>query len=161
MPRLRAAGWDDAPPAINEQCTFTDGRVTFVGGRARRGRQKRADYILRFSADYPIAVVEAKASSKSAGNGQQQARDYAEILGLKFAFANNGADIVEFDFFTGSETLRADFPAPAELRRASARASACPTIPRRIAFSRQDFPTLASRFATIRRTPSIKRCKPF
>ncbi|ABS66036.1 EcoEI R domain protein [Xanthobacter versatilis] len=115
VPRLQAAGWDNAPHAINEQRTFTDGRVIFVGGRARRGRQKRADYILRFSADYPIAVVEAKASYKSAADGLQQAKDYAEILGLKFAIATNGAQIVEFDFFTGVETLRADFPAPAEL----------------------------------------------
>lgn len=53
---------DDAPHAINEQRAFTDGRVIFVGGRARGGRQKRADYIPRFIADYPIAVVEAKAN---------------------------------------------------------------------------------------------------
>lgn len=115
VPRLQAAGWDNAPHAINEQRTFTDGRVIFVGGRARRGRQKRADYILRFNADYPIAVVEAKASYKSAADGLQQAKDYAEILGLKFAIATNGAEIVEFDFFTGVETLRADVPTPAEL----------------------------------------------
>ena len=115
VPGLQAAGWDNAPHAINEQRTFTDGRVIFVGGRARRGRQKRADYILRYSADYPIAVVEAKASYKSAADGLPQAREYAEILGLKFAIATNGAEIVEFDFFTGAETLRTDFPAPAEL----------------------------------------------
>ncbi|MGJ4898649.1 EcoAI/FtnUII family type I restriction enzme subunit R [Bradyrhizobium oligotrophicum] len=115
VPRLQAAGWDSAPHAINEQRTFTDGRVIFVGGRARRGRQKRADYILRFNADYPIAVVEAKASYKSTADGLQQAKNYAEILGLKFAIATNGAEIVEFDFFTGIETLRADFPTPAEL----------------------------------------------
>jgi type I restriction enzyme, R subunit len=59
VPRLQTAGWEGAPHAINEQRTFTDGRVIFIGGKAKRGRQKRADYILRYRADYPIAVVEA------------------------------------------------------------------------------------------------------
>jgi type I restriction enzyme R subunit len=77
VPRLQTAGWDGAPHAINEQRTFTDGRVIFIGGKAKRGRQKRADYILRYSADYPIAVVEAKAAYKSAADGMQQAKDYA------------------------------------------------------------------------------------
>src|SRR5271167_3663060 len=82
VPRLQTAGWEGAPHAINEQRTFTDGRVIFIGGKAKRGRQKRADYILRYRADYPIAVVEAKAAYKSAADGLQQAKDYAEILGL-------------------------------------------------------------------------------
>ena len=58
---------------INEQRTFTDGRVVFVGGRAKRGKQKRADYILRYSADYPLAVVEAKSYYKLASDGVQRA----------------------------------------------------------------------------------------
>jgi type I restriction enzyme R subunit len=115
VPRLQTAGWEGAPHPINEQRTFTDGRVIFVGGKAKRGRQKRADYILRYSADYPIAIVEAKAAYKSAADGLQQAKDYAEILGLKFAYATNGAEILEFDFLTGLETLCHDFPTPAEL----------------------------------------------
>ncbi|MGG6549117.1 UNVERIFIED_CONTAM: restriction endonuclease subunit R, partial [Prevotella sp. 15_C9] len=84
-PKLQAAGWDDRPHAINEQRTFTDGRIVFVGGRARRGKQKRADYVLRYSPDFPIAVVEAKARYRHAADGLQQAKDYAEVLGLKFA----------------------------------------------------------------------------
>src|ERR1019366_1710240 len=98
VPKLQGAGWDDAPHAINEQRTFTDGRVLFVGGKPKRGKQKRADYILRYRPDYPIAIVEAKAAYKSAGDGLQQAKDYAEILGLKFAYATNGREIVEFDY---------------------------------------------------------------
>lgn len=60
VPKLQAAGWDDRPHAINEQKSFTDGRVVFVGGKARRGKQKRSDYLLRYNPDFPIAVVEAK-----------------------------------------------------------------------------------------------------
>jgi type I restriction enzyme R subunit len=115
VPLLQQAGWEKAPHAINEQRTFTDGRVLFVGGKAKRGKQKRADYILRHRPDYPIAVVEAKASYKAASNGLQQAKDYAEILSLKFAYATNGHDIIEFDFFTGHEVTRTTFPTPAEL----------------------------------------------
>ena len=90
VPRLQAAGWDTPPHVVNEQRTFTDGRILFVGGKARRGPQKRADYLLRYRADFPIAVVEAKANYRHAGDGLQQAKEYAEILGLKFAYATNG-----------------------------------------------------------------------
>jgi type I restriction enzyme, R subunit len=115
VPLLQKAGWEDAPHMINEQRTFTDGRVVFVAGRARRGKQKRADYILRFTPDYPLAVVEAKSYYKAATDGVQQAKEYAQILGLKFAFASNGREIIEIDLFTGRETERNDFPNPAEL----------------------------------------------
>lgn len=115
VPRLQAAGWDDAPCAIQEQRTFTDGRVMFVGGQPRRGQKKRADYILRYRPDYPIAVIEAKAGYRSAQDGVQQARDYAGVLGLRFAYASNGHEIIEIDMATGTEGVRADFPAPSEL----------------------------------------------
>lgn len=115
VPRLQAAGWDDAPCAIQEQRTFTDGRVMFVGGQPRRGQKKRADYILRYRPDYPIAVIEAKAGYRSAQDGVQQARDYAEVLGLRFAYASNGHEIIEIDMAAGTESVRADFPTPAEL----------------------------------------------
>lgn len=62
-------------------------------------KQKRADYLLRYRRDFPIAVVEAKAEYKSAGEGMQQAKEYAEILGLKFAYATNGKEILEFLFW--------------------------------------------------------------
>lgn len=115
VPKLQEAGWDDRPHAINEQRTFTDGRIVFVGGKARRGKQKRADYVLRYSPDFPIAVVEAKARYRHAADGLQQAKDYAEVLGLKFAYATNGAEIVEFDYTTGIERILDAFPGPGEL----------------------------------------------
>ena len=117
VPRLQAAGWDTAPHLINEQRTFTDGRIIFTGGKARRGRQKRADYLLRYRPDFPIAVVEAKAAYRQAGDGLQQAKEYAEILGLKFAYATNGAEIIEFDYTTGVERTVTGFPEPEELWR--------------------------------------------
>jgi len=117
VPMLRKTGWDDAPHAINEQRTFTDGPIVFTGGKARRGRQKRADYILRCRSHFPIAIVEARARYKHAAEGLQQARDYAETLGLKFAYATNGVEIIEVDYTTGGERPVGTFPSPEELRR--------------------------------------------
>lgn len=69
---------------------------------------KRVDYLLRFTRDFPLAVIEAKARYKSATDAVQQARDYAEILDLKYAYATNGAEIIEIDYFKGTETRDAD-----------------------------------------------------
>lgn len=114
-PKIREAGWEGHPHSITEQKTFTDGRVEIQGDRVKRGEQKRADYLLRYTRDFPIAVVEAKAESETAGTGMQQAKDYAEILGLKFAYATNGHTIIEFDYLTGVEQEVPSFPHPDEL----------------------------------------------
>ena len=77
LPKLYGAGWTD--DQIQEQHSFTDGRIVPTAKRIRRLKQKRADYRLRYTRDFPIAVVEAKASYKSAGDGLQQAKEYAQI----------------------------------------------------------------------------------
>lgn len=115
LPKLVDTGWETEPHSFTEQRTFTDGRIIPVGGKVRRGKQKRADYLLRYTRDFLIAVVEAKADYKSAGDGLQQAKEYAEILGLQFAYATNGKSIIEFDFLTGVEREVTGFPTPAEL----------------------------------------------
>ena len=113
LPKLYAAGWND--DQICEQRTFTDGRIVPTGGKVFRRSQKRADYLLRYTRDFTIAVVEAKASYKNPGDGLQQAKDYAEILGLKFAYSTNGVGVVEFDYLTGKESLQETFPSRDEL----------------------------------------------
>lgn len=115
VPRLMQAGWDEPPRSVTEQRTFTDGRILISGSKARRGPQKRADYLLQYTRDFPIAVVEAKAEYKTPGTGLQQAKDYAEILDLKFAYATNGKGIIEFDYLTGRERELDAFPTPEEL----------------------------------------------
>lgn len=115
VPKLVSAGWDTAPYSFTEQKTFTDGRIIMSGKGYKRGKQKRADYILRYRRDFPIAVVEAKADYKSASEGMQQAKEYAEILGLKFAYATNGIEILEFDYTTGMERTVEQYPSPEEL----------------------------------------------
>ena len=76
---------------------------------------KRADYLLRHRPDFWIAVVEAKAAYKKPGDGMQQAMEYAEILGLKFAYATNGYGIEEYDLITGKQSSLNAFPSPMEL----------------------------------------------
>jgi len=115
LPKLQAAGWDNEPHSFTEQKTFTDGRILIAGSKVRRGPQKRADYLLRYTRDFMIAVVEAKAAYKMRGDGLQQAKAYAEMLGLKFAYSTNGHGIVEFDSLTGREKELESFPTPAAL----------------------------------------------
>ncbi len=114
-PALVDAGWGESPRLIAEQHYFTDGRIVIVGRGAKRRQGKRADYVLRFTRDLPLAVVEAKAEDVPAGEGMQQAKDYAQILGLHFAYATNGHTILEYDAFTGLETELTCFPSPEDL----------------------------------------------
>jgi type I restriction enzyme R subunit len=115
-PKLEAAGWSgDDQHFYSEQVSFTDGRIITPGGKPKRLKKKFADYLLRYTRDITLAVVEAKSADRPAGDGLQQAKDYAEILGLKFAYASNGRDIIEYDYFTCQEREIDRYPTPAEL----------------------------------------------
>ena len=113
LPRLREAGWTD--DQIREQKYFTDGRIVMAGRKHFRRPGKKADHLLHYCLDFRIAVVEAKASYKNPADGLQQAMEYAEILGLKFAYATNGHGIVEHDYITGKQRALDRFPSPADL----------------------------------------------
>src|ERR1700676_1454181 len=113
LPKLYASGWSDEH--INEQRTFTDGRIVVAGSRTIRRKQKRADYLLRYRPDFAIAIVEAKADYKKLADGLGQAKEYAQILGIKFAYSTNGHGIVEHDFLTGLNKEIDAFPSPDEL----------------------------------------------
>lgn len=92
LPKLYAADWNDEQ--ICEQRTITDGRIVPVGSGFVRKAPRRVDYLLRYERNFPLAVVEAKASYRSAGDGLQQAKEYASMLGLNFAYATNGKEII-------------------------------------------------------------------
>ncbi len=115
VPLLQAAGWDNEPHSIAEQRTITDGRIVPVGKGFVRKPSKRVDYILRRTRDFALAVVEAKPIWKRAGDGLAQAKEYAEMLGLHFAYATNGPEIIEFDYFTGQERIVTTYPTSSEL----------------------------------------------
>jgi type I restriction enzyme, R subunit len=69
---------------------YQDGRIVIAGKKIFRRRQKRADYLRRYTRDFPIAVLEAKPARRLPGDGRQQAKDYVDILGLEFAYSTNG-----------------------------------------------------------------------
>src|SRR5450432_469376 len=109
LPKLKdESGWTDEQ--IMEQRPFTAGKIIVIGRVGRRKKAKKADYLLRYSQNYLIAVVEAKKHYKTAADGMQQAKDYAQILGLKFCYATNGKEILEFNFITGLESKIEKFP---------------------------------------------------
>jgi type I restriction enzyme R subunit len=113
LPKLYEAGWTDEQ--ISEQRSFTDGRIMVTATKVKRKPQKRADYLLRYRRDFPIAVVEAKTVYNNPGDGLQQAKEYAQILGLKFAYSTNGQGFVEHDFLTGRDNDLQDFPSADDL----------------------------------------------
>lgn len=118
-PALTAAGWD-LHSQIREEVSFTKGRIIVRGKLHTRGEQKRADYILYYQANMPLAVIEAKVNSLSVGAGMQQALHYAETLSVPFVFSSNGDGFLMHDR-TGlsdktEQLLALDaFPSPAEL----------------------------------------------
>ena len=109
------AGWDEPPRSVTEQRTFTDGRIIVAGTKARRGPQKRRTICCSTRETSRSRWSRRRPTYKSPGTGLQQAKDYAEILGLKFAYATNGEGIVEFDYLTGLEHELDSFPTPEEL----------------------------------------------
>jgi type I restriction enzyme R subunit len=114
-PALQKAGWGDPVWRIAEQHYFTDGQIVLVGDGHKRQKGKKADYLLRYEESFPIAVVEAKAEELEPGAGLQQAKDYAQVLGLSFAYSTNGHGIEEWDFTTNTQRCLSTFPAPDEL----------------------------------------------
>ncbi len=118
-PALRRAGWDELSQ-LREEVSFTKGRIIVRGKMVTRGKAKRADYILYYKPNIPLAVIEAKDNNGDLGDGLQQALEYAEMLQLPFVFASNGDGFVVHDrTLKGGEierTLPLDaFPTPADL----------------------------------------------
>jgi len=82
---------------VREEVPFTDGRIIVQGKLHTRGKRKRADYILYYKPNQPIAIIEAKRNDKPVGAGMQQALEYAEILHIPFVFTSNGDSFVFHD----------------------------------------------------------------
>ena len=88
-PAIIKSGWDK-DSQIREEVSFTAGKVIVRGKLVSRGKGKRADYILYYKNNIPIAVIEAKDNKYSVGAGIQQAIEYAETLDIPFVFSSNG-----------------------------------------------------------------------
>ncbi len=119
LPAIERAGWDRMLQ-IREEVYFTKGRIIVRGKLVTRGQGKKADILLYYKPNIPIALIEAKDNRHGLGDGMQQGLDYAETLHIPFVFASNGDGFVFHDR-TGASTPREAtldldaFPSPAEL----------------------------------------------
>ena len=118
-PSLKKVGWDFSRQ-IRKERFFTDGRIYVKGEKYDRGERKKADYILYYKPNLPLAIIEAKDNKHSIGSGLQQGIEYAEILDIPFVYSSNGDGFIEHDR-TGiadepeKELTLEKFPSPMEL----------------------------------------------
>ncbi len=112
-PAIENAGWDKQRQIKLEYC-FTDGRVIVRGNKTARGKKKRADYILYYKPNIPLAIIEAKNNKHTLGAGMQQALEYAQVLDIPFVYSSNGDGFLEHDRKNGTEKEIAlnEFPSP-------------------------------------------------
>ena len=108
--------WDRDSQVFTEYY-FTDGEIVVRGNLVMRKDKKKADYLLMYAPNIPIAIIEAKDTEHTVDAGLQQGMGYAESLDVPFAYSSNGKGFVEHDFLTGKERSLAmdEFPTPVEL----------------------------------------------
>ena len=119
LPAVKRAGWDEMLQ-IREEVYFTKGRIIVRGKLVTRGQAKKADFVLYYKPNIPIALIEAKDNNHSVGDGMQQGLDYAATLDIPFVFSSNGDGFVFHDRTGQSATIETNlgldaFPSPADL----------------------------------------------
>ena len=116
-PAILQKGWSVTDITMETKVKLTDGKINLRGNLVARGKAKFADYMLYYNRATPIAIVEAKDANHSVSHGMQQAKEYAEMMDVPFAFSSNGFGFQEYDFLTGKErTLTMEeFPTKDEL----------------------------------------------
>ncbi|HRO43597.1 MAG TPA: DEAD/DEAH box helicase family protein [Flavipsychrobacter sp.] len=116
-PALERAGWDKQLQVL-EEVSFTDGKIHVRGKVTARGTRKRADYILYYKPNIPIAIIEAKDNNHSVRAGIQQGLEYAQILDIPCVFSSNGDGFLFHDRTATDgniETEISEFPTPEQL----------------------------------------------
>lgn len=118
-PALEKSGWD-MKRQVREEVSFTDGRIYVKGNISARGKRKRADYILYYKPNIPVAIIEAKDNTYSVKAGIQQGLDYAEILDIPMVYSSNGDAFYEHDRTCSSGNIEQEipltgFPSPEEV----------------------------------------------
>ncbi len=119
LPALKKSGWN-IETQIREEVPFTDGRIYVKGNKTTRGKRKRADYILYYKPNIPIAIIEAKNNNLLVNAGIQQGIEYSNILDIPIVFSSNGDGFYEHDKTLSRGTIERElsldsFPTPDEL----------------------------------------------
>ncbi len=118
-PQIMAKGWSFDDISMEASVKLTDGKINLKGNSQVRSKPKYADYMLYYNKATPIAIVEAKDAKHTVSYGLQQAKEYAQMMKIPFAYSSNGKGFQEYDFLTGQErSLSMDeFPTKNELSR--------------------------------------------
>ena len=116
-PSITSKGWSVEDITMETKVKLTDGKINLRGNLAARERAKYADYVLYYNRATPIAIVEAKDARHYVSSGMQQAKEYARMMDVPFAFSSNGQGFQEYDFLTGKERSfsMSEFPTKEEL----------------------------------------------
>ncbi|MDD6001527.1 MAG: DEAD/DEAH box helicase family protein [Bacteroidales bacterium] len=123
-PALYAVGWEQVPESqiLNEQRAYliAPGRVEKLKAR----NPKKVDYVLEYKG-IKLAVVEAKSDETDVSVGVPQAKQYAEMLQIRYAYSTNGDQIYFIDMgvkdahgnytVPSTEKFIDKFPSPQEL----------------------------------------------
>jgi len=123
-PKLYEVGWEQVPQSeiLTEQRAYiTPGQVSAL---PQNRHPKKADYILEYKRK-KLAVIEAKSDEHDVSIGIPQAKLYAELLQIRFAYATNGNEIWQIDMgvrdkdgnyiVSSTEGPVDHFPSPQEL----------------------------------------------
>jgi type I restriction enzyme R subunit len=110
-PKLKQNGWGEVEGSYIRREVICPGRI-MTGGK--RGTQVSSDYVLVYQGR-KLAVVEAKKEDLSYTEGVRQAKDYAERLNCRIAYATNGHEIYQIDMLTKKESLVDDYMSPQEM----------------------------------------------
>jgi type I restriction enzyme R subunit len=118
-PAVEKSGWNKLTQLL-EEVSFTDGKIYVRGKLTARGEKKRADYILYYKPNIPVAIIEAKDNKHSVRSGIQQALDYARILDIPCVFSSNGDGFLFHDRTATDENIELEltmenFPSPEQL----------------------------------------------
>jgi DEAD/DEAH box helicase len=102
-PQIMAKGWSFDDISMEAKVKLTDGKMNLQGNLVVRSKPKYADYMLYYNKATPIAIVEAKDAKHTISYGLQQAKSYAQMMKIPFAYSSNGQGFQEYDFLTGQE----------------------------------------------------------
>lgn len=92
-PAIASAGWN-LSLQMREEYKITNGRIIARGKVCKREAPLKADYVLFYKPNKPIAVIEAKDNNHTMADGMQQALQYADMMDVPFVFSSNGDGFV-------------------------------------------------------------------
>lgn len=116
-PKILSKGWSFDDISMEKKVKLTDGKINLQGNFVIRSKAKFADYMLYYNKANPIAIIEAKDAKHTVSYGLQQAKEYAKMMDIPFAYSSNRLGFQEYDFLTGEERsfTMEEFPTKDEL----------------------------------------------